>query len=285
MGAEKTFSLGKLSLNYYEGPDHGPPLVLLHGVTSCWQSFLPLIPFLTPLWKVYALDFRGHGKSGRKAGHYRKPDYVADVGKFIDAEVQEPVILLGHSLGGLVSLLLAEERPGEVRAVIAGDTSLRPFETTKPTEAGFLNTFRQWKLMLEKGSSLSGMSDELGEMVGRTGPDGAPQLFKEYWDATELRFTAHCLQRVDLEILDNMANRTMASENDPLPRLDKITCPVLFLQADPALGALLTDADLATALNKMPSASVVRLQDAGHGLHREKPLQAAQAILSFLATL
>jgi pimeloyl-ACP methyl ester carboxylesterase len=272
-------------LNYYEGPDHGPPLILLHGVTGCWQSFLTLIPFFTPHWKVYALDFRGHGKSGRKAGHYRRPDYASDVGRFIDTKIQEPVILLGHSLGGLVSLFLAEERPGDVRAVIAGDTSLRPLEPAKPTEAGFLNTFRQWKLMLEKGLSLTEMSHELGEMVGRTGPNGAPQLFKEYWDTTELRFTSHCLRRVDPEILGNMANRTMVSENDPLPRLDLVTCPVLFLQADPALGALLTDEDLETALSRMPTASAVKIEGAGHGLHREQPLRTAQAALNFLATL
>ena len=285
MGAEKTFSAGELPLNYYEGPDSGPPLVLLHGVTSCWQSFLPLIPFLTPLWKVYALDFRGHGKSGRAAGRYRNIDYVSDMTQFVEAVIGEPVLLAGHSLGGRVSLLLAEEQPEVVRAVVVGDTLLKPLEPVNPSEGGFTDTFRQWKALQAKGLSLEDMSADIGRMVGRTGPDGTPQQFKEYWDAAELRFNAFCLQQVDPEIMDHMADLTLAADNNLLPLLDRITCPVLFLQGEPGLGTLLADEDLARALAIMPAASTVRIQGAGHGLHREQPLQTAQAIVSFLATI
>jgi pimeloyl-ACP methyl ester carboxylesterase len=62
MLVEKLFDTGEVKLNYAEGPENGPPLVLLHGWTDRWHDFLPIIPTLILRWKIYALDFRGHGK-------------------------------------------------------------------------------------------------------------------------------------------------------------------------------------------------------------------------------
>lgn len=106
MQKEKIFISGDVSLNFYEGPANGPPLILLHGVTGRWQSFLTLIPFFTPFWKVFALDLRGHGKSGRGPGPYLNTDYVEDVLQFIETEIDKSAILFGHSLGGRISLQL-----------------------------------------------------------------------------------------------------------------------------------------------------------------------------------
>ena len=55
---EKTFKHGDASLNYADGPENGPPILFLHGLTDCWQFFQPVIPSLTLRWHVYALDFR-----------------------------------------------------------------------------------------------------------------------------------------------------------------------------------------------------------------------------------
>lgn len=65
MLSEKTFDAGAVSVNYAEGPRSGPPLVLLHGVTSRWQAFLTMMPVLAQRWHVVAADLRGHGRSGR----------------------------------------------------------------------------------------------------------------------------------------------------------------------------------------------------------------------------
>src|SRR6266851_3618379 len=74
MLAEQRFHTGIVDLNYGEGEASGPPLVLLHGGSLRWQSFLPLIPDLSQHWHVYAPDLRGHGLSGRVAGSYRLRD-------------------------------------------------------------------------------------------------------------------------------------------------------------------------------------------------------------------
>ncbi len=133
--------------------------------------------------------------------------------------------------------------------------------------------------------SLDALAQAIGEMVGRTGSDGKPQRFKEYWDATELRFTAQCLKMIDLKILASMNDSRVSADTDLLALADQISCPVLFLQGEPELGALLTDRDLEIALGKIKGSAAVRIKNAGHGLHREQPIQVAQAILNFLSTV
>jgi pimeloyl-ACP methyl ester carboxylesterase len=42
MLVEKSFDTGEAVLNYAEGPDNGPPILLIHGITGNWRGFLPI---------------------------------------------------------------------------------------------------------------------------------------------------------------------------------------------------------------------------------------------------
>jgi lysophospholipase len=72
---------------------------------------------------VYAYDLRGHGQSSGARGQIKRfDDYLDDTALFLD-EVRrrqpgKPLVLLGHSLGGLICARFAEERPCDVRALI-----------------------------------------------------------------------------------------------------------------------------------------------------------------------
>jgi pimeloyl-ACP methyl ester carboxylesterase len=118
---EKRFHTGTCDLNFAEGPRAGLPLVLLHGGASRWQAFIPVIPDLVARWHIVAPDFRGHGQSGWVPGHYRLDDYVADTQALL-RQLQYPAVLVGHSLGGMVALVVAARAPQLVRAVVVGDT-------------------------------------------------------------------------------------------------------------------------------------------------------------------
>ena len=74
-------------------------------------------------YAVYAYDLRGHGQSSGTRGQIRRfDDYLDDTAVFLD-EVRrrqpgKPVVLLGHSLGGLICARFAQERPCDVRALV-----------------------------------------------------------------------------------------------------------------------------------------------------------------------
>lgn len=121
---EYSFNTGAVVLNYAEVPAPGPPLVLLHGGNGRWQSFASILPDLAALWHIYAPDLRGHGKSGWDAGSYRLQDYADDTIAFLRDHIHEPAHLFGHSLGGIVALMVAAQYPEGVRAVAVGDSPL-----------------------------------------------------------------------------------------------------------------------------------------------------------------
>ncbi len=90
MFKEQPFDAGVVTLNYAEGPAAGPPLVLLHGGSARWQAWETIIPDLDGQWHLYALDLRGHGRSGRVPMRYRLQDYADDLIAFLERRVAEP---------------------------------------------------------------------------------------------------------------------------------------------------------------------------------------------------
>jgi pimeloyl-ACP methyl ester carboxylesterase len=93
----------------------------VHGVTRRWQDFAAVAGAFSARWQPHALDFRGHGRSGRTPGRYCVVDYVRDAVGFVRAQLDEPTIVWGHSLGALVAAALAAELPGSVRAAVLED--------------------------------------------------------------------------------------------------------------------------------------------------------------------
>src|SRR5512135_469243 len=117
---ERYFNTGSIELHFLEGPPAGPPLILLHALFSKWREFSVLIPGLEQIAHVFALDLRGHGQSGR-AGSYRIESFVSDLAAFIKDHVGKPAVVLGHSLGGMIALMLGASHPDLVRALVIGE--------------------------------------------------------------------------------------------------------------------------------------------------------------------
>lgn len=82
--------------------------------------FAPLAEALAPQWRVIALDQRGHGESER-AQSYQRADYVADIAAFHRHLGLGPVLVLGHSLGGVNAYQYAARHAGQVTALIVED--------------------------------------------------------------------------------------------------------------------------------------------------------------------
>jgi pimeloyl-ACP methyl ester carboxylesterase len=90
----------------------GPPLLLLHATGFCGLAYRALGAALTGRFAVHALDFRGHGDSGRPDGaRFEWGGMADDLLAVVDALDGAPFRLFGHSLGGAVALLAAGRRP------------------------------------------------------------------------------------------------------------------------------------------------------------------------------
>lgn len=80
----------------------GPPLILVPGAGAANPAAWPVFPALAEKFTVYAVDRRGHGKSGDGASYSIEREFE-DIAAVVDS-IGEPAHLLGHSFGGLCAL-------------------------------------------------------------------------------------------------------------------------------------------------------------------------------------
>jgi 3-oxoadipate enol-lactonase len=122
----------RLAYQVWGLPDD-PPLVLLHALGEDAADWDAVAPVLARGRRVYALDLRGHGRSWWP-GNYSLDLMCADVLRFLDVLGLGRVDLVGHSMGGIVAYLLAEDHPQRVRRLVLEDVPLpRPREPRIPT--------------------------------------------------------------------------------------------------------------------------------------------------------
>lgn len=103
---------------HVEREGSGAPMVLTHGLGSSSQTWLSLRPHLPEGWAVTTWDLRGHGRSATSALYSREAGVADLTGVLDDVAGGEPAVLVGHSLGGYLSLALAVDRPDLVRALV-----------------------------------------------------------------------------------------------------------------------------------------------------------------------
>ena len=97
----------------------GPPLVLVHGVTLGVNTWAPQLRELADHHRVIAVGQRGHGRSVAGADGYTLERLADDLLEVMEALEVTGAVLVGHSMGGMVSQLLAVRRPEELRRHVA----------------------------------------------------------------------------------------------------------------------------------------------------------------------
>lgn len=102
---------------HYEVHGRGRPVILLHGWLGSWGLWQETMSFLQNDYRAYALDFWGFGESGKKRESYDIPDFVSLVDQFMDRMGIAQAPLVGHSMGGTVSLAVAIRYPHRVTKV------------------------------------------------------------------------------------------------------------------------------------------------------------------------
>ncbi len=123
---ETVIDVDGVPIHYLEWGDRSQPgLVLVHGgaAHAHWWTFLA--PMFAENWHVVALDLSGHGDSGRR-GDYSHEAWACEVMAVADnAAFPGPPVLVGHSLGGMVTIQTASDHGDRLRGAVIVDTPVR----------------------------------------------------------------------------------------------------------------------------------------------------------------
>lgn len=257
------------------GVSSGPPLLLLHGLTRGHGDWSPLLPRLALRWRLIAVDHRGHGCSAR-AERYLVNDYAADAVRLVRDEIGGPVVILGHSLGAMVAAAVAAALPDMVQGIVMEDP---PFHAMGERIAGtaWQSQFSGMRDAALRGGTVEDLATAIAA-IQLPRPDGSSVRFGDIRDPAAIRWSADCLSRLDPETLTPVIAGRWLDGYDAVRLASAIQCPVRLLQADPASGGALSDADRDAFATAAPDCFVEKFPGVGHLIHWVDPARVADAI-------
>jgi pimeloyl-ACP methyl ester carboxylesterase len=226
-----------------------PPVLMLHGLGvggSVWQAFARrMLPNLAAI----APDLRGHGQSDAPPSGYAPADYAGDLLELLETDGPLPVV--GHSLGALVALQLADTRPTSVTWLALLDPPLDDQLRNPEVEAVY-------RL--------------------RHAPAGQLEAYLLERNPGSGELLARSLARLFRQASDGAFEAMLAAWPFTAPT---VVQPCLVLQADPAHGGVLGDAAAQAFVKRLPNGRLEHIPGATHSLHASRPAEVARALLDF----
>ncbi len=115
---------GPVHVADFGGPDGAPLLVAVHGLGGSHLNWAATAPHLVDRYRLVSLDLVGHGHTPAAGRTADVAGHVAVTAGALPLLSDRPVVLIGHSLGGLVSALVAADAPDRVAGLVLVDPAL-----------------------------------------------------------------------------------------------------------------------------------------------------------------
>lgn len=98
--------------------------LLIHGWSSSWYALSPLVHLLRQRFRCLAVDLPGYGQSPRLPRRTTIPAYADLLAEFLGEVCDAPVVVVGHSMGGMTSITLALRHPVLVERMVLLDPTI-----------------------------------------------------------------------------------------------------------------------------------------------------------------
>jgi len=277
----RTFQSQGLQLHFTDwGNASAPPLLLVHGGLDHSRSWDHLARALAADFHVVAPDLRGHGDSGWAFGSsYSLADHVYDLTSLVKSEGLGQVAMVGHSMGGMVSLTYAGAFPERVsKLVVLDGVTNFPARRPKPADvrisdwAGDLDRLAQRKI-----HRYPTLADGAERIIGRN-----PRLTR----AQAMHLATHGMKRNDDgsfswkydPYLRARAPYRLSLE-DNIALWSRIACPTLLVAAS---DSFLPDPEKAGVMSHFKHGELAKIEGAGHWLQHDRPDEVLALIQRFL---
>lgn len=267
MHEDKYFLLNEHhSIRYWEvGDKTNPAIVFLHGVGSAIESWCAQIEYLSKYFFTIFIDIDGFGKSRISNREYDRELFLDAFNIFIHKKGLEKFSLVGHSLGGFLSLAYANAHPVNINKLIL------------IASAGFGIPSKRFKFFSSNFSQLCFLPFVKNRYLG-------PQIFKYFYGfglpllarkALACHWNDPVIKKSFVKVLkQDHEYRSVETASILFPSL------VIWGKKDWVLdyhqGIL--------AVSRIPNAKLILFDQSGHGIHADIPEKINSLILEFLTS-
>lgn len=250
-------SINGINISYCE-KGNGEYCLFLHGNRDKKEVFERLVPYLEKQYHLVFLDMRGHGDTDAPLEGYSFEQFLSDIDIFTEVRGMKSFHLIGHSLGGVISILYSLKYPKKVKSLVLMGTS-----------AYFVPRFKRPPV----GTAID------KEVIKNTNQNAIPYFFLEQYNDVQEEIVSNWA-RVPSHVHEKMIQMGHPDLRD---RIKEITKPTLLIVGEKDRICTVKDGVL---LNKGIQNSELKLiQDTAHFMFMEKPQEVAEIILAFLKNL
>ncbi|MEM7254711.1 MAG: alpha/beta hydrolase [Pseudomonadota bacterium] len=275
----------RLRLHYVDWGNAGaPPLLLVHGGRDHCRNWDWVAEALRDDYHIIAPDLRGHGDSQwLLGGTYTLTDYVYDIAQLLHQTKLTPVAIIGHSLGGGISLHYSGLYPETVTKLVAIEGMGRPPSMRKHDQRPAHERLTTW---VEKMRGISGrvprryasVEDAFSRMQTEN-PHLSPEQARH--------LTVHGVNQNEDGTFswkfDNYVRADAASRlsgRDTIALWQRISCPTLLIRGTESWASDPAEDGRAAHFQDVES---VNIEGAGHWVHHDRVDEFLTLVRRFLA--
>ena len=293
---EKQVVVNGSMVNYAEGPDNGPALMLVHGQGMEWEDYASVLPQLAGRYHVFAVDCFGHGESEHDPSLYSCKANGDALIAFAHEAIGGSYIVSGHSSGGVIAAYIAANDLQNVAACVLEDPPL--FRVTPEEAQEGKGTFAWYDGYTVAHSFLQqtevvaypawyashsylfamfgGLQSMLAEQTAEWCAEHPGEHVVNAWVPRSWTRGMYFMNDYDPRFGDAFYTGSWMEGIDQEAMLRAIKCPTVYLKTttrygdDGVLYAATTDDDAARVRSCIGDCAYQEI-DSGHDIHFEKP--------------
>lgn len=257
----------------------GPPVLLVHGITSSSRTWKSVMPRLAEKYTVIAPDLLGHGRSAKPQGDYSLGGYASGVRDLLIALDVPKTTVVGHSLGGGIAMQFGYQFPDRISRLVLVDSGGIGREVNPALRAAalpgaeFVLPLLFTPTLHDAGLKVRNFLAGIG-LHGSADVEGVAEGFASLTEADARRAFVHTVRSV----IDPTGQRVSAADRLYLTR--EIPSMIVWGERDRIIPV--SHAELAHEL--MPGSRLEIFPGAGHFPFNDDPDRFIRALDDFIAT-
>lgn len=251
------------------------PIICIHGFLDHGGTFGPLVPTLAKEHPVVLVDRRGYGDSEQLPhGRYHFTAHLLDIANLINELDTEHIILMGHSMGGLIALLYAGTYPEQIEKLIVLESFGIKDETSESPER-----IRSWIAAQQREPEAPKVYDSVETALERlkTVHKRVPKAILKAWGLRGLKELDDGQVRFKADPKHKGREPILFREDIVRVHAQKITCPTLVVR-----GLHSPIKKFPDWVDEIPNVKKAEMPG-GHMCHLEHPDRLVKILKDFLA--